>query len=86
VATTNHDTAFFGHPRGLSTLFFTEMWERFTFYGMRAILVLFMTAEVARGGLGFATAKAGAIYGTYMAMVYLGLSSPVPTTMQSSPR
>jgi POT family proton-dependent oligopeptide transporter len=71
VATTNHDTAFFGHPRGLSTLFFTEMWERFTFYGMRAILVLFMTAEVAKGGLGFATAKAGAIYGTYMAMVYL---------------
>src|SRR6478752_4161590 len=37
------DTAFFGHPRGLSTLFFTEMWERFSYYGMRALLILFMT-------------------------------------------
>jgi POT family proton-dependent oligopeptide transporter len=71
VTSSNHDTAFFGHPRGLSTLFFTEMWERFTYYGMRAILVLFMTAPIAAGGLGFDTAKAGAIYGTYTAMVYL---------------
>jgi hypothetical protein len=47
------DTRFFGHPRGLSTLFFTEMWERFSFYGLRAILILFMTASVAAGGLGF---------------------------------
>ena len=41
------DHAFFGHPRGLSTLFFTEMWERFSYYGMRALLILFMTAPAA---------------------------------------
>ena len=41
------DTAFFGHPRGLSTLFFTELWERFSYYGMRAILILFMVAPIA---------------------------------------
>ncbi len=62
---------FFGHPLGLSTLFFTEMWERFSYYGMRALLVLFMTAPVAAGGLGWNTAKAGPIYGLYTAMVYL---------------
>jgi proton-dependent oligopeptide transporter, POT family len=62
---------FFGHPAGLSTLFFTEMWERFSFYGMRAILLPFMTAAVALGGLGWSTAKAGPIYGLYTAMVYL---------------
>ena len=61
----SHDRAFFGHPRGLSTLFFTEMWERFSYYGMRALLILFMTASVADGGLGFDTAVAGAIYGLY---------------------
>jgi proton-dependent oligopeptide transporter, POT family len=66
-----HDTAFFGHPRGLSTLFFTEMWERFSYYGMRALLVLFMTAAVADGGLGFDVAKAGAIYALYTSLVYL---------------
>jgi proton-dependent oligopeptide transporter, POT family len=65
------DTSFFGHPRGLATLFFTEMWERFSYYGMRAILILFMTASVAKGGLGFPVVKAGAIYGFYTAMVYL---------------
>jgi proton-dependent oligopeptide transporter, POT family len=65
------DTRFFGHPRGLSTLFFTEMWERFSYYGMRALLILFMTASVATGGLGFDTAKAGAIYGSYVALAYL---------------
>ena len=53
------DTGFFGHPRGLSTLFFTEFWERFSYYGMRAILILFMTAPLAVGGLAFDTAKAG---------------------------
>ena len=52
------DTTFFGHPRGLSTLFFTEMWERFSFYGMRALLILFMTAAPAAGGLGFDTPTA----------------------------
>jgi POT family proton-dependent oligopeptide transporter len=65
------DTAFFGHPRGLSTLFFTEMWERFAYYGMRAILVLFMTASVAAGGLGYEVGRAGAVYGTYVALVYM---------------
>ncbi|HEU5218196.1 MAG TPA: peptide MFS transporter [Gemmatimonadales bacterium] len=67
----NQDTAFFGHPAGLSTLFFTEMWERFSFYGLRAILVLFMTASIATGGLGFDVERTGAIYGTYAASVYL---------------
>ena len=47
------DRGFFGHPRGLSTLFFTEMWERFSYYGIRPLLVLFMTAALARGGFGF---------------------------------
>jgi proton-dependent oligopeptide transporter, POT family len=68
---TARDTRFFGHPRGLSVLFFTEMWERFSYYGMRALLILFMTASVASGGLGFDTAKAGAIYGTYVSLVYI---------------
>ena len=70
-APTVHDRAFFGHPRGLSTLFFTEMWERFSYYGMRALLILFMTAPVATGGLGFDTAVAGAVYGLYTSMVYM---------------
>src|SRR3954463_5089167 len=65
------DTRFFGHPRGLSTLFFTEMWERFSYYGMRALLILFMTAQIADGGLAFDTATAGAIYGLYTSMVYM---------------
>jgi proton-dependent oligopeptide transporter, POT family len=65
------DRSFFGHPRGLSTLFFTEMWERFSYYGMRALLILFMTASAAHGGLGFPTSKAGAIYGLYTATAYL---------------
>ncbi len=64
-------TGFFGHPRGLATLFFTEFWERFSFYGMRALLTLFMTASVTQGGLGFANERSGAIYGLYTAFVYL---------------
>lgn len=64
-------TGFFGHPRGLATLFFTEMWERFSYYGMRALLILFMTASVETGGLGFGVAQAGVIYGLYTAFVYL---------------
>ena len=75
MATPSNDTAFFGHPRGLSTLFFTEMWERFAFYGLRGVLIVFMTAAVSAGGLGFDTGKAGAVYGTYVALVYL-LSLP----------
>jgi POT family proton-dependent oligopeptide transporter len=65
------DRSFFGHPRGLATLFFTEMWERFSYYGMRAILMLFMTAAVVNGGLGFDAATAGPIYGLYTSMVYV---------------
>lgn len=63
----------FGHPRGLATLFFTEMWERFSYYGMRALLVLFMTAAVVgtNPGLGLDVGTAAAIYGLYTAMVYL---------------
>src|SRR5438552_6635649 len=66
-----YDHAFFGHPRGLSTLFFTEMWERFSYYGMRALLILCMTAPVAAGGLGWETGVAGAVYGLYTSMVYM---------------
>jgi proton-dependent oligopeptide transporter, POT family len=65
------DTGFFGQPRGLSTLFFTEMWERFSYYGMRALLILFMVAPAGKGGLGFGVAKAGAIYGLYTASAFL---------------
>ena len=62
---------FFGHPRGLATLFLTEMWERFTFYGMRALLVLFLVSAVSVGGFGLDDKTATAIYGLYNAAVYL---------------
>lgn len=73
----------FGHPRGLATLFFTETWERFSFYGMRALLTLYMTAEttalitrpdgtrIENGGLGFDVPTAAAIYGLYTSLVYI---------------
>jgi POT family proton-dependent oligopeptide transporter len=61
----------FGHPRGLSTLFFTEMWERFSFYGLRPLLVLFMAATMSEGGYGFERGQASAIVGIYAAFVYL---------------
>nr|WP_283773961.1 peptide MFS transporter [Aquiflexum sp. TKW24L] len=61
----------FGHPKGLMTLFFTEMWERFSFYGMRALLILFMTTAIIDGGLGFDDKTSGAIYGLYTMGVYL---------------
>ena len=64
------DRGFFGHPRGLSTLFFTEMWERFSYYGMRAFLILYMVAPVAAGGLGFSDAHAASVYGTYTGSVW----------------
>ncbi len=64
------DTRFFGHPAGLQTLFFTEMWERMSYYGMRALLVLFMTAALQEGGLGLTVASAAAIYGLYTGAVY----------------
>ena len=63
--------AFFGHPRGLATLFFTEMWERFTYYGMRAILVLFLVASIEEGGLGVDDRTGNAIYGLYISGTYL---------------
>ncbi|GAA2591615.1 peptide MFS transporter [Actinomadura fulvescens] len=61
---------FFGHPWGLATLFFTEMWERFSFYGLRAILVLFLIAPPADSGLGMAEGTANALMGVYLSMVY----------------
>ncbi len=66
----SNDTAFFGHPGGLLTLFTTEMWERMSYYGMRAMLVLFMTAAMQDGGLGITVATATAIYGLYTGAVY----------------
>ena len=66
-----HGPQLFGQPRGLATLFFTEMWERFTYYGMRAILVLFMVAAVSEGGLGLDDRTANSVYGLYIAATYL---------------
>jgi len=65
------DTRFFGHPAGLAVLFFAELWERFSFYGMRALLMLYLTATAVEGGLAFDAAKAAAIYGMYTSSVYL---------------
>ena len=62
---------FLGHPRPLYTLFFAEMWERFSYYGMRALLTLFMVAPVVAGGMGLPTGKATLIYGTYTMSVYM---------------
>jgi POT family proton-dependent oligopeptide transporter len=64
------DRGFFGHPWGLSTLFFTEMWERFSYYGMRALLTLYMTSKLVDGGLGFDERYASAIYATYVSSVW----------------
>src|SRR5262247_1849449 len=66
-----HGPQVFGQPRGLATLFLTEMWERFTYYGMRALLILFMTAAVVDGGLGIDDRTANAIYGMYISGTYL---------------
>lgn len=66
---------FAGHPAGLSTLFFTELWERFSYYGMRALLALFVVAPAAAGGLGLSTVDAARIYGNYTMAVYM-LSIP----------
>ena len=57
----------FGHPVGLYTLFFAEMWERFSFYGMRALLLLYML----KGFLGYGDSDAYAVYGAYTALVYM---------------
>src|SRR5262245_48808464 len=71
LRTLAQDRSFFGHPRGLSTLFFTEMWERFSYYGLRPLLVLFMTAALLDGGFGFERTQATSIVGIYAACVYL---------------
>ena len=63
--------AFFGHPVGLSTLFASEMWERFSYYGMRALLVLFLTAQFATGGFDMAELDAFTIYGIFTGLVYV---------------
>jgi POT family proton-dependent oligopeptide transporter len=70
AATATEPAEFLGHPRGLATLFLTEMWERFSYYGMRALLILFMV-DRARGGLGYSDETAAAIYGLYTAAAYL---------------
>ncbi|MBS4223669.1 peptide MFS transporter [Lederbergia citrea] len=62
---------FFGHPKGLLTLFFTEFWERFSYYGMRAILVYYMYYEVSKGGLGIDKSTALAIVSIYGSLVYM---------------
>ncbi len=64
------DTRFYGHPKGLQTLFMTEMWERMSYYGMRGLLVLFLTTAVTEGGFEMTSARATAIYGLYTASVY----------------
>ncbi|MEL7297244.1 MAG: peptide MFS transporter [Pseudomonadota bacterium] len=64
------NTGFFGHPTGLKTLFFTEMWERMSYYGLRGLLVLFMTTALQSGGLEMSVATATAIYALYTAFVY----------------
>jgi POT family proton-dependent oligopeptide transporter len=66
-----HDRGFFGHPRGLSTLFFTEMWERFSWYGMRSFLILYLIAPTDAGGLGIDKITAGVLFGIYTSLVYL---------------
>jgi len=71
AGTAAHAKDVLGHPRGLVTLFFTEMWERLSYYGMRALLVLFMTDQVLNGGMGLTDTTATAIYGIYTALVYL---------------
>lgn len=65
------DTMKTGHPKGLYSLFFTEMWERFSYYGMRALLTIFLTAELATGGFGMDRGESLAIYGIFTGLVYV---------------
>ena len=68
----NNDTpTILGHPAGLFTLFFTEMWERFSYYGMRALLVLFLVSDIAKGGWEWTNAEAGQLYALYTGLVYI---------------
>lgn len=60
-----------GHPSALFVLFFTEMWERFSYYGMRALLVLFLTASITESGWGLEKSQASSLFGSYVALVYL---------------
>ena len=69
------DDWFSGQPRGLSILFFVELWERFSYYGMRALLALFMVTPAAEGGLGLGTVETATLYGSYTMAVYM-LSIP----------
>ena len=71
VSEIQYDTRLAGHPAGLLVLFFTELWERFSYYGMRGILILYLVTATDEGGLGFDVGVAGAIYGLYTSMVYL---------------
>lgn len=71
TAAVSDTTGIGGHPRGLTTLFLTEMWERFSYYGLRPLLVLFMSAALFDGGFGFERGQASAIVGIYGASVYL---------------
>jgi POT family proton-dependent oligopeptide transporter len=75
MPTRSRDTAFFGHPLGLATLFFTEMWERFSFYGIRALLIIYMTTAVTSGGRGMSVTAAGLVMALYLSSNYL-LSLP----------
>jgi POT family proton-dependent oligopeptide transporter len=70
-----NDTGFFGHPSGLSTLFFTEMWERLSYYGARVFLAIYMTTTPALGGRGMSDTAAGTVMALYLSSVYL-LSLP----------
>ena len=70
-ALSHDERPWFGQPRGLATLYFTELWERFSYYGMRAILIYYLTWPVAEGALGFDAKRAGLIYGTYTMSAFL---------------
>lgn len=67
----NNDKGFFGQPKGLRTLFLTEFWERFSYYGMRAILLLYMFDKVSNGGLGFSQTTSASIMSVYGSLVYM---------------
>ena len=71
MATASTQRQFLGHPVGLYILFLTEMWERFSYYGMRALLVLFLITALDEGGWGWSRENAGILYAWYTSLVYL---------------
>ena len=71
VAAPAQGTTLFGQPRGLATLFLTEMWERFTYYGIQAVLILFMVSTASKGGLGLDDKTSGSIFGLFLGSTYL---------------